>query len=73
MSKPRIFLGSSTKQAKLLQAPTRGLEDVAEVEPWTVSFNPGCSGCAGRSFSMRVAPSSPAISSASPAYGMGKP
>ena len=41
MSKPRIFLGSSAKQAKLLQALTRGLEDVADVEPWTVSFNPG--------------------------------
>ncbi len=41
MSKPRIFLGSSSKQAKLLQALTRGLEDVALVEPWTASFNPG--------------------------------
>ena len=41
MSKPRIFLGSSTKQAKLLQSLTRGLEDVADVEPWTASFNPG--------------------------------
>src|SRR5258708_880574 len=41
MSKPRIFLGSSGKQAKLLQALTRGLEDVAHVEPWTTSFNPG--------------------------------
>src|SRR5688572_28562984 len=41
MSKPRIFLGSSTKQAKLLQSLTRGLEDVAHVEPWTTSFNPG--------------------------------
>jgi hypothetical protein len=39
--KPRIFLGSSGKQAKLLQALTRGLEDVAHVEPWTTSFNPG--------------------------------
>ena len=28
--KPRIFLGSSGKQAKLLQAITRGLEDVAD-------------------------------------------
>src|SRR5919106_115619 len=33
MNKPRIFLGSSGKQAKLLQAITRGLEEVAEVEP----------------------------------------
>jgi hypothetical protein len=41
MAKPRIFLGSSGKQAKLLQALTRGLEDVAHVEPWTTSFNPG--------------------------------
>ncbi len=41
MSKPRIFLGSSGKQQKLLQALTRGLEDVARVEPWTTSFNPG--------------------------------
>ncbi len=41
MDKPRIFLGSSGKQAKLLQALTRGLEDVANVEPWTTSFNPG--------------------------------
>lgn len=41
MAKPRIFLGSSGKQAKLLQSLTRGLEDVAHVEPWTTSFNPG--------------------------------
>ena len=41
MDKPRIFLGSSGKQAKLLQALTRGLEGVARVEPWTTSFNPG--------------------------------
>ena len=41
MDKPRIFLGSSGKQAKLLQALTRGLEDVAHVDPWTSSFNPG--------------------------------
>lgn len=41
MGKPRIFLGSSGKQVKLLQALTRGLEDVAHVEPWTTSFNPG--------------------------------
>jgi hypothetical protein len=40
-NKPRIFLGSSGKQAKLLQALTRGLEDIAQVEPWTTSFNPG--------------------------------
>jgi hypothetical protein len=41
MSKPRIFLGSSGKQAKLLKAITRGLEDIADVEPWTTTFNPG--------------------------------
>ena len=41
MDKPRIFLGSSGQQRKLLQALTRGLEDVAHVEPWTTSFNPG--------------------------------
>jgi hypothetical protein len=41
MDKPRIFLGSSGKQEKLLQALTRGLEDVAHVEPWTTSFNLG--------------------------------
>jgi len=43
MDKPRIFLGSSGKQAKLLQALTRGLGDIARVEPWTTSFNPGVS------------------------------
>jgi hypothetical protein len=41
--KPRIFLGSSGKQAKLVQALTRGLADVADVEPWTAVFNPGVS------------------------------
>jgi hypothetical protein len=41
MDKPRIFLGSSGKQAKLLQGLTRGLEEVAHVDPWTTSFNPG--------------------------------
>ena len=43
MEKPRIFLGSSGKQEKLLRALTRGLGDVADVEPWTTSFNPGTS------------------------------
>ena len=43
MDKPRIFLGSSGKQAKLLAALTRGLGEVARVEPWTTSFNPGTS------------------------------
>ena len=41
MDKPRIFLGSSGQQAKLLDALTHGLEDIARVEPWTTSFNPG--------------------------------
>lgn len=41
MDKPRIFLGSSGAQEKLLQALTRGLEGIAHVEPWTMSFNPG--------------------------------
>ena len=43
MDKPRIFLGSSGKQEKLLQALTHGLENVAQVKPWTTSFNPGTS------------------------------
>jgi hypothetical protein len=43
MDKPRIFLGSSTKQASLLDALTEGLADVARVEPWMTSFNPGTS------------------------------
>jgi hypothetical protein len=41
--KPRIFLGSSGEQEKLLQALTRGLRDIADVEPWTTVFNPGVS------------------------------
>ncbi len=41
MDKPRMFLGSSGKQAKLLEGLARGLEGVAEVEPWTTSFDPG--------------------------------
>ena len=40
---PRIFLGSSTQQEKLLQALTRGLSDIAHVEPWTTTFTPGTS------------------------------
>lgn len=43
MGRPRIFLGSSGKQARLLKALTRGLADVADVEPWTTTFNPGTS------------------------------
>ena len=41
MNKPRMFLGSSGKQAALLEAIARGLEDVADVEPWMTTFNPG--------------------------------
>ena len=43
MEKPRIFLGSSAQQSKIVQSLTRGLEDVAHVEPWTTVFNPGTS------------------------------
>lgn len=43
MSKPRIFLGSSAAQKKLVQELTRGLQDIAHVDPWTTSFNPGTS------------------------------
>jgi hypothetical protein len=43
MAKPRIFLGSSAQQEKLLQSLTQALEDVAQVDPWTTSFNPGTS------------------------------
>ena len=41
MENPRIFLGSSGQQVKLVAAICRSLEDVCEVEPWTTSFNPG--------------------------------
>jgi hypothetical protein len=41
--KPRIFLGSSGQQEKLLHALTRGLQDIADVDPWTSVFNPGVS------------------------------
>ena len=41
--RPRIFLGSSAQQQKLLQALTRGLQDIADVDPWTTVFNPGVS------------------------------
>lgn len=43
VTKPRIFLGSSGQQAQLLDALTAGLQDVADVEPWTIVFNPGTS------------------------------
>ena len=41
MDKPRIFLGSSREQEKVLQELTRGIEEVVHVEPWMTSFNPG--------------------------------
>jgi hypothetical protein len=41
--KPRIFLGSSGQQEKLVQALTQGLQDIADVDPWTTVFNPGVS------------------------------
>src|SRR5438445_7356357 len=41
--KPRIFLGSSGQQERLIQALTRGLQDIADVDPWTTVFNPGVS------------------------------
>src|SRR5205809_7036578 len=44
MTLPRIFLGSSGAQADLLHAIAQGLEDVADVEAWMTTFNPGRSG-----------------------------
>jgi hypothetical protein len=41
--KPRIFLGSSAQQEKLVAALTRGLADIADVDAWTTVFNPGVS------------------------------
>ena len=41
MVRPRIFLGSSGKQERLLKSLTSGLASVADVEPWTTVFNPG--------------------------------
>jgi Predicted nucleotide-binding protein containing TIR-like domain len=41
--KPRVFLGSSGQQEKLLQSLTRGLEEIADVDPWMTVFNPGVS------------------------------
>jgi CAP12/Pycsar effector protein, TIR domain len=41
--KPRIFLGSSGQQEKLLEGLTRGLQDIADVDSWTRVFNPGLS------------------------------
>src|SRR5689334_11906118 len=41
MAKPRVFLGSSGKQQRMLSALTRGLSDICDVQPWTTVFNPG--------------------------------
>jgi hypothetical protein len=41
MNKPRIFLGSSGRQAGLLESIAEGLGDVADVETWMTTFNPG--------------------------------
>ena len=41
MNKPRIFLGSSGEQTRLLRAIGGGLSEVADVESWTTTFNPG--------------------------------
>jgi hypothetical protein len=41
VNKPRIFLGSSGKQAELLEAIAQGLGDIADVELWMTTFNPG--------------------------------
>lgn len=41
MNKPRIFLGSSSAQAPLLEAITAGLDDVADVELWMTTFAAG--------------------------------
>lgn len=41
MAKPRIFLGSSGQQTALLDGLAQGLGDIADVEPWTGTFNPG--------------------------------
>jgi CAP12/Pycsar effector protein, TIR domain len=41
VNKPRIFLGSSGKQVELVEAIARGLEDIADLEPWMTTFNPG--------------------------------
>jgi hypothetical protein len=41
--KPRIFLGTSAQQDKLLAALTRGLQDIADVDAWTTVFTPGVS------------------------------
>lgn len=41
--KPHIFLGSSTQQEKLLEAVARGLQEIADIQPWTTAFTPGIS------------------------------
>ena len=41
MDKPRIFLGSSSQQAPLLEAIKLGLDDIADVELWMTTFAAG--------------------------------
>src|SRR6201993_5556492 len=41
LMKPRIFLGSSAQQERLLQALTRGVQDIADVDAGTAVFSPG--------------------------------
>ena len=41
MDKPRIFLGSSSAQAPLLESIAAGLADVADVELWMTTFTAG--------------------------------
>jgi hypothetical protein len=43
LMKPQIFLGSSTQQEKLLEAVARGLQEIADIQPWTTAFTPGVS------------------------------
>jgi predicted nucleotide-binding protein len=38
VNKPRIFLGSSSAQAPLLEAIKAGLDDIADVELWMTTF-----------------------------------
>ena len=48
MGKPRIFLGSSGKQVKLLQALTRGLNDIAHETRAGHAFSGGLNGASTR-------------------------
>jgi hypothetical protein len=50
--KPRIFLGSSAQQEKLLRR-SPGASDIADVDAWTTVVKPGCLDSAGSSSSPR--------------------